>query len=251
VRLTATCLVSLALVSGCGGTEEPATQTGGITESDTISMSVDCVREGDGYETEIVHFKTSDGARIDGVSILHGDVGIAFAHQQDSDVCSWMPYAYRFTFTGGPRLLVFNFPDTARLDDYVDAAADELRRSGSDKIILVGVSMGGTASLVVAAERSDVAAVVSLSGPRRFENLDALPAVKRLRIPVLLVAAREDSEFAADARLLHRASPAQDKRLVIVPGFQHGIDLLQDKNVLDLLGRYLFTAFEKASGSGS
>jgi dienelactone hydrolase len=249
VRLLATGLLLLAVVTGCGGDEEAATKSGGTAESDTISTSVPCIREGNGYKTEIVHFEASDGTPIEGVSILYGDVGVAFAHEQDGDVCSWMPYVYRFTGVGGPRVLVLNFPDTANLAKYVDAAADELRRLGSDKIILVGASMGGTASLVTAAERSDVVAVVSLSGPRRFENLDALPAVKRLRIPILLVAAREDLEFAADARILHRAKRAGGKRLVIVPGYQHGADLLQDKNVVDLLGRYLFTAFESARSS--
>jgi pimeloyl-ACP methyl ester carboxylesterase len=53
-----------------------------------------------------------------------------------------------------------------------------------------------------------------------------LTAVKRLRLPVLYVAARRDTSFAADARRLFRLTKGKDKRLVIVAGRDHGAEIL-------------------------
>ena len=100
--------------------------------------------------------------------------------------------------------------------------------------------MGGTAALVAAA-RTDAAAVASLSGPRQFSGIDALPAVRRLTIPVLFLVGRQDTEFAGDARRLYRAMKSDEKALVVTSGFEHGTDLLQDpragRALLDFLAR--------------
>jgi dienelactone hydrolase len=202
---------------------------------------VDCVQEGGGYDTQIINFKARDGTELEGVSILAGArVAVVFANEEGTDICSWMPYVYLFTGARGPQIVLFNLPDTAGLTDYLDAAADEARERGAEAIILVGASIGGTASLITAARRADTVAVVTLSPPRHFEDLDALAAVERLAVPLLIVAARRDSQFPADAKLLHRAASAPVKRLMLVDGFQHGTDLLQDDNVVERVARFVF-----------
>jgi dienelactone hydrolase len=75
------------------------------------------------------------------------------------------------------------------------------------RIILVGASMGGTASLVAAhGIVPTVAGVASLSGPANYAGMDALTTVKSLTVPVLFMAAANDQaggfDFPADARTM-------------------------------------------------
>jgi pimeloyl-ACP methyl ester carboxylesterase len=124
------------------------------------------------------------------------------------------------------RALAINFASASPDEDLI-AGAEELRRRGAERIILVGASMGGTAALVAAA-KIDAAGVASLSAPRQFSGLDALASVRRLEIPALFLAGRQDVPYVEDARRFHRATKARDKALVVTNGVEHGTDLLRD-----------------------
>src|SRR5512132_4026543 len=115
-----------------------------------------------------------------------------------------------------------------RVDTDVVAAAEQLRRRGADRIVLVGSSMGGTAVLSAATRiRPPVAGVVSLSGPSGFDGVDARAAMRRLRVPVLLVVGADDRPFNAQARTLYAAARFRDKQLLVVPGRVHGTGMLE------------------------
>jgi pimeloyl-ACP methyl ester carboxylesterase len=95
------------------------------------------------------------------------------------------------------------------------------------RVVLVGSSVGGTAALVAAASlRPPVAGVVSVSGAAVVLGLDARPAMPRLRVPALFMAARGDEGFASAARGLYGAAGARDKRLVVLSSAAHGTNLL-------------------------
>ena len=110
------------------------------------------------------------------------------------------------------------------------AAAGELRREGATTILLIGASKGGTATLVAASQiNPPVAGVVSLSGEASYQGMDAMKSVKTLMLPVLFMAADQDSfgpGSPADARAMFAASPSQDKQLVMLHGTEHGEELL-------------------------
>lgn len=226
---------ALALV-GCGGS---SSGTAGPTQTSTTATAPgatgktldSCAHED--ARTKIVHFS---GAELDGVVIGDGATGVVLAHQLHSNLCSWLPFAKRLA--AGMLVLVFDFPSTSNLDRYVVAAVAELRRQGAHSIALAGASMGGTAVLVAASHASSISRVASLSGPRIFEDLDAGRAVPRVHVPTLFVAGREDSPFVDDARAMYRAATG-DKRLLIVPGSDHGTDLLDDEHVGDQLLAFL------------
>jgi pimeloyl-ACP methyl ester carboxylesterase len=229
---------ALAL-AGCGGsssetagsTQRSTTSTAAGTTGDTLDF---CAHED--ATTKIVHFSGA-GADLDGVVIGDGTAGAVLAHQLHSNLCSWLPFAKRLA-SEGMRVLAFDFPSTSHLDRYVLAAVAELRRQGAHSIALAGASMGGTAVLVAASRNSTISRVASLSGPRNFEDLDAGLAVPRVRVPVLFVAGREDSPFVDDARAMYGAATG-DKRLLVVPGSDHGTDLLDDEQVADQLHAFL------------
>jgi pimeloyl-ACP methyl ester carboxylesterase len=180
-------------------------------------------------------FRTSAGAMLVGVVVGHGRTGLVLAHGRGGDLCEWLPRA-RGLAEQGYRALAFDFEGfgdsrpgagaDARLDTDVVAAAQELRRRGADRIVLIGSSMGGTAVLVAATRiRPPVAGVVSLSGPAAFGAVNAWRAMPRLRVPVLFVTAADDEPFLGAARAMYRRARAADKRLLIA-GRGHGSGIL-------------------------
>jgi dienelactone hydrolase len=188
-----------------------------------------------------VWFEASDGTRLSGVVLGQGRTGVLLAHQRWFNLCSWMPFA-RHLAQQGYRVLAFDFRGFGAshapaggagrsLDLDIAAGVGYLRRQGVERVVLVGASMGATSALVVAARGSageQVAAVVSVSGPTRFYEMDAALAVKRLKVPVLFVASGEEGSYTRAARLLYRNAGSRSKRMVIVPGRVHGIGLLEE-----------------------
>ncbi|HYT25268.1 MAG TPA: alpha/beta fold hydrolase [Actinomycetota bacterium] len=188
-----------------------------------------------------IWFDAPDGTRLSGVTLGSGTTGVLLAHQHWFNLCSWMPFARDLSRTGY-RVLAFDFrgsgaspaPDqrvARNLDQDVAGGVRELRRLGAQRVVLVGASMGATASLVEAAHpihppELPVAGVVSVSGPTHFYEMNALAAVERLHAPLLLIATAQDGRFTAAARSFYRAAPSVDKRLVILSGKGHGTGLL-------------------------
>jgi pimeloyl-ACP methyl ester carboxylesterase len=192
-----------------------------------------------------VTFSTSDGVRLAGR--LFGDpaqtrTGIVFAHMLPADQSSWFAFAKRVS-DQGYLALTFDLrgycpggdagcsrgdkdPGAAAVD--LEAAVTYLRGQGVETLALVGASLGGTASLVVAAGEGDaVAAVITLSAPQTFDTLVAGPdGMARITAAKLFIAGSEDTTAAQAAQALSDGSQAP-KRLEIVTSPDHGTDLLE------------------------
>jgi pimeloyl-ACP methyl ester carboxylesterase len=185
-----------------------------------------------------LHFTAGDKTRLVGHRFGRGRTAVVLAHQLRGNVCQWAPYAKRlaslgftaiaFDFRGNGLSQTRSYPASRRLAADVAAAVKVARRLGATKVVLVGASLGGTAVLVAAPTiRPAVQGVVSLSGPADFgTGLDALAAVKRLQVPVRYFAAELDAGFADDARSLFEATATSDKALELVPGGDHGVQLV-------------------------
>jgi pimeloyl-ACP methyl ester carboxylesterase len=167
-----------------------------------------------------------------------GSTGVVLAHQLHSNLCSWVPFAKRLA-AAGVRVLAFDFLSTSDLDRQVLAAVAELRRQGAHTIALARASMGGTAVLVAASRDPTIVRVASPSGPSSFDGLAARRAVRQVRAPTLFLAGKEDSPYVDDAQTMYRAAAAANKRVIVVPGFDHGTDLLDDGKVRDQLLAFL------------
>jgi pimeloyl-ACP methyl ester carboxylesterase len=234
-------LVALVLAAACGRTgpdQDAAGQsptTSASTPPTTAAITKSCLQGV--TSAEPIRFTTNAGAALVGVLLGGGRTGLVLGHQVGSDLCEWLPQAQAFA-EQGYRALAFDFegfgdsqpgsgPD-ARVDADVAAAAQQLRRRGASRIILIGSSMGGTAVLSAASRiRPPVAGVVSLSGPASFQGMDAGAAVSRLGVPVLFVAGADDHPFVEDARAMYRTVPARDKRLLVIAGGGHGTSMLE------------------------
>jgi pimeloyl-ACP methyl ester carboxylesterase len=191
-----------------------------------------------------VWFRAADGTKLVGHRFGGTKPGsrtaVVLAHMSVGDLCQWVPYARRLARQGA-----FVFPFDLRGHGFsegrvnqrraaadVAAAVRAVRRLGARKVIVVGASLGGIAALVATPSiRPALAGVVAVSAPAVIAGqLDARPAVGRLQVPTLYVAAEEDQsppyDFAADARALYEATATSEKRLEIVQGSLHGVFLV-------------------------
>lgn len=181
--------------------------------------------------------KASTGDSVIGAVLGTGRVGIVLAPKVIDDACVWVPFARRLR-DRGDRALLFDWKTNlvggqatgATAVAEVVSAADELRREGSDQVLLIGASKGGTASLVAASVvRPEVEGVASLSGEADYADMDAMKSVQTLTLPVLFMAAENDhfgSGSPNDAKTMFAACPSPNKRLVMLPGTEHGEELL-------------------------
>jgi pimeloyl-ACP methyl ester carboxylesterase len=196
------------------------------------TQAAGCVRPSD--RATNVSFRAAGGARLAGAMLGRGSTGVVLAHTTGADRCQWLPFARELS-KKGYRALVFDMrgygasTGITNTDPQLDviAGATELRGRGAKKIVLIGASMGGTGVVAAApAIRPAVNGVVELSAPTLFSTANALAAAKKLKLPALFVAGRDDGDFAAATRALYRAAATKDKRLHIAPSSWHGVDLV-------------------------
>lgn len=118
--------------------------------------------------------------------------------------------------------------DIWSLDVDLRAAVAFARQQGATNIVLMGASMGGTASLKVATEEQ-VTAVISLSGPQSFSVSVSDQEIQTLRIPKLFLASQTDTPYVTDAQHMYEIA-SQPKELFIYPGDNHGTDIFGGTN---------------------
>jgi len=201
----------LAGLAACGG-EKPAAQPSGPR------AGADC--EDAAAAARAVHFGAEESVDLYGLVVGDGPTGIVIAHMNGGDVCQGLPYAKELA-ASGYRALVFDFagfgasPGSAGIPQarQVRAAATFLRKDGAANIVLIGGSMGATASLVAAASLTPPPkAVVSLSAPLTFAADSALGAVPGLACAVFYSAGEYESTFAESAKQLYDATPTSVPR---------------------------------------
>jgi pimeloyl-ACP methyl ester carboxylesterase len=214
---------ALVFVLACGsaGDQAPSSQRN-VRASPSPHPLESCVVASD--LAQAVVFQSSKGEKVVGAVLGTGETGLVLAHKVSSDLCEWLPYAKKLRDMGR-RVLIFDFGSDPVAD--VVGAVAELRREGVTKVVLVGASMGGTATLVAASIITPpVSGVASLSGPKYYSGMDAMAASKQLTVRIIYMAAQDDEDFPADARAMYAGSPSVQKQLVILPGADHGSDLL-------------------------
>ena len=114
--------------------------------------------------------------------------------------------------------------------------ARDVPQGVSRLVFLVGASMGGTTSLVVAAN-SDVAGVVSVSAPAEFQGQNAVDAISRVLAPTILIAAEEDT--AAMVSLEELEAAAGSTTSITYTGGEHGTALFEGEHATALQAEIL------------
>ena len=183
-----------------------------------------------------VAFTAGDGVQLHGVVLGRGGTTVVLAHEYPDSLCGWFPYAAVLARAGNRVLLFDQRGKGTRLDLDVVAAVEQARELGAAKVVAMGASLGGAATLVAAGRDCfEVSGIVSASGEtdlrtygRGVPPLYAVPFERRIAAPLLVVGSKDDPlvDEADVTRLLKRASSAT-KRSVLVDGSGHGWDLLQ------------------------
>ena len=197
-------------------------------------------RSADLAASRAVTFSSADGVRLSGRLFGRGHVGVVLSHMLPADQTSWWDFA-RELADRGYLALTYDFRGycpgdagcsqgdkvIAAIWQDVLGAIDEIRSEGATRVVLIGASMGGTASLVAASQPDlDVEAVVTLSAPMSIEGLvadaDTLAGVTAAK---LFLAGSGDAQAAESAQDLYAVAP-QPKTVQILPSDDHGTDLL-------------------------
>jgi pimeloyl-ACP methyl ester carboxylesterase len=181
-----------------------------------------------------VHLTNNAGHTIAAVDLGSGPRGVVLAHQSDASMCQWLPYATSLA-SRGFRVVAFDFAgfgtsSRAKPKTYLDdiwTVVNYLRERGTEKVVLVGASMGATMSVVAtAAITPPVDGVVAVSPPTSFDGINAERAAPSLRTPTLYIAGTGDGDYSVYARLISQATPTQYRGILLVDAPQHGVDLV-------------------------
>lgn len=199
-------------------------------------------RTADLAASEAVTFTSADGVKLEGRLFGDGPVGVALSHMLPADQTSLWGFA-RDLSEDGYMALAFDFrgfcpggdagcsegeKDIAAMWQDVVGAIGFLRSKGATRVMLVGASMGGTASLVAAAQDEvEVSVVVTLSAPLGIDGLAAdANLLTRITAAKLFIAGTGDRFGAADAAQRLYAQSPLPKRVEIMTSNDHGSDLL-------------------------
>lgn len=204
---------AVLLLAACGSSRHTHAQP-------RLPRSLDgCVHADRG--TRIVRFGPLLGA-----SLGSGQTGVVLANESDLDLCGWLPFA-RTLSRQGARVLLWDYGNRAP-EAEVAAAARELRRLGSTRIVLAGASEGAKAAILAAAAHPSLGqALVALSPEATLGGEPVAPSARRLALPALFAVSEGDPFSAQDTPALERAAGSARKRLVVVPGDAHGVALLR------------------------
>jgi len=88
-----------------------------------------------------LRFFAVDDTPLVGVELGSGPVGIALAHGYQGSLCDWLPYA-RELASDGYRVLAYDARSDIRVDLDAEAAVEALYRAGSQRVVVVGSSLG-------------------------------------------------------------------------------------------------------------
>jgi pimeloyl-ACP methyl ester carboxylesterase len=184
-----------------------------------------------------VRFKASDGVQLAGTLFGSGDVAVVCSHMGRSGdtQAEWFGLAKALA-ARGYLVLTYNrrgIGPSKGFDSYSESwrdvvGADRFVRSrGARRVILIGASIGAMSSLYAAARGAvapaglaEIAGIEGGAYSYRRRDVHRIPGLK------LFVSSRDDIYGGAPAaRHWYRwASPP--KRLVLLPGDEHGTDML-------------------------
>ena len=195
--------------------------------------------------SRLVHFLTSDHVQLAGLRYGSGKTAVICSHELRTSKIIWSDSGIpQYLASRGYMVLAYDFRgngdsagqfDTTKLDVDLRAAIAFVHQQGATRIVLLGSSMGGTATLKVAASEP-VAAVITLSAPQDFGVNVSDTDVKAIHAPKLFVNSQDDT-FSSDTMHMYTiASPP--KEIHLYSGSAHGTSIFEE-NGNDLTLRIL------------
>ncbi|MFG2653483.1 alpha/beta fold hydrolase [Streptomyces sp. NPDC048436] len=181
---------------------------------------------------------TSDGVHLSALVLGEGPDGVLLDHEQGYNICSFVAIGRKLAERGYHVVIPEyrnhgaseHLADNEHIDRDARAGLAELRRVGAKRVFLAGASCGGTTAAVAGVDTPlPVVGLVMMSSPARCLGADAVAAVRKLRVPTLLVVSPGDMQGAVEkqVREVYAASAARNKELVINKSGFHGTDMIR------------------------
>ncbi len=214
--------------------EEPIEEE--AAEGEAVEETVEEPAQEENAPTEgEVTFTTEDGIGISGNIFGTGSKWVILSHMYPTDQTSWFDFA-RELADKGYIVLTYDFrgygkssgdQDIPNIYKDLEAALNFVKQYDTEEIFLIGASMGGTASLIVAS-KEEVDGVVSFSGAMEFMGLSAENTVQDIGSPKLFMASQGDGG-AADAANKFYEDSTTSKYLTILNGSSHGTFIFEEE----------------------
>ncbi|MGN6203984.1 hypothetical protein [Humibacter sp.] len=224
IALSAAGVVALSLTGCTGGPEAPplrnSTQT--VTRAPEPTPA-SCLAS----EPEV---RATGMGQVEVQVLGTGSKVVVISNQSGQDLCGWKAVAEALV-SRGYEVALYDYVGAA--DENAVTIATLMRAQGATKLALLGASQGAKAS-IIAATRTSVPpdALVALSGEQYLEGQDVSKSAAKLRCPTLFVTADHDPFDATSANEeFQRVAPKGVSTLTVVPGTDHGIQLLGHPDV--------------------
>jgi dienelactone hydrolase len=240
-RGIASVAVVCVLASGCGGDDGASTSTAGDHTTKTQAAShhparpsgpepvASCTAGGSGWRS----LRAGEGtSRVQAAVLGDERAAVVLANDSGNQACDWMPFTQALAERGFA-VALFSYTRVGNPND-VAAVAQALRHRGATRVAAIGASAGGRAIVQLGAlPKPDVDALISLSAERevgpQYPNI--LPQAKQVHLPSLYIGSRKDgyTSFGKETVQLHEATPAETNEMLLVPGSDHGVDLVSGR----------------------
>ncbi len=241
--LAAAAFLWIGLLTGCASHE--ATSGNGAASSGPAAGTTSAAPPNAPFTgtAQTVTLKTADGWTL--VGDLYVPQGtskgaVILLHQRGGSGKDWQPLcaalqkagltALALDQRGAGRTTQGPGPtgDDAPWDTSGDIAAAIASFGGKQPIGLAGASYGANNALIYAAAHPDQVRGLALFSPgANYHGLDALPAARAYRGPLLIFHDKGDSIADDGPQQINTASPSRDHVLVTFDGSDHGTALLQ------------------------
>jgi len=170
----------------------------------------------------------TDKKTVNGYYYGSGDISIIFSNMDTNDQNEWNPVINDLI---SDRYLGFTYAYTEHMDDQsgtLEKVISFASGMGAKKIVLVGASRGGVASLKVAARHvnnDSIVGVVAISAPIEYEGtvFYSNDELNGIRIPKLLLNSERDDGSDDNRKMIEIFR--EPKELLLYPGDAHGTEL--------------------------
>ena len=189
--------------------------------------------------SRLVHFFTADHVQLAGLLFGHGKTVVVCSHEYRTTKDIWSTSAIvSLLVSRGYMVLAYDFrgngdsggqSDIYKIAVDLHAAIAFVRQQGATKVVLLGSSMGGTASLNAAAS-DRVTAVVTLSAPQDFGPGVSDSQLQGINAPKLFVNTQRDA-YAQDTQHMYDVS-RPPKEIHLYTGSEHGVLIFDYENDL-------------------
>jgi alpha/beta superfamily hydrolase len=184
-----------------------------------------------------VTFMTEDNVELNGNIFGSGNKWVILSHMFPTDQTSWFEFA-EILKEDGYAVLTYDFrgygksggsQDVSKLDIDLTAALAYIKQYDPELIYLMGASMGGTASLVVASKTTEtIDGVISFSSPDEFEGISAISVIGDIVPAKLFIASQGDEDAVRSATEMYEKS-MEPKQLEILEGDSHGTFIFEEE----------------------